>query len=195
MAQIPQCTSPTSYNAPFCNRIVHIYDTKWCIVGNLSDAFCDLWDGSKVENKATINTFSSQYLQYIPRNMHTIRAFLCFIMAYYRLMLPKSFRVTSLALKQVYDCHNTGEVIRKKANESYGSIKKRIIWPQKARPGRLPLYKQQSWYISVHFELTNLGDEVGSDFLFLSFTAVHIPCAQLFKIIRLIINILWILLI
>ena len=31
--QIPQCTSPISHNAPFCNKNVHIFVTKWCIVG------------------------------------------------------------------------------------------------------------------------------------------------------------------
>ena len=49
VAQIPQCTSRTSYNAPFCNRNVHVCTfllKKWCIVGHLSDALWDLWDGS-----------------------------------------------------------------------------------------------------------------------------------------------------
>ena len=31
--QMPQCTSPTSHIAPFCNRNVHICVTKWYIVG------------------------------------------------------------------------------------------------------------------------------------------------------------------
>ena len=42
-AQIPQCTSPISHNAPFCNR--NISATKWCIVGYLADALWDLWGG------------------------------------------------------------------------------------------------------------------------------------------------------
>ena len=44
VAQIPQCTSFVSHNAPFCNRNVHISVTKWCIVGYLSTALWDLWD-------------------------------------------------------------------------------------------------------------------------------------------------------
>ena len=32
VSQIPQCTSPVSHNASFCNRNVHISVTKWCIV-------------------------------------------------------------------------------------------------------------------------------------------------------------------
>ena len=35
ISQIPQCTSPISHNASFCNRNVHISVTKWCIVGYL----------------------------------------------------------------------------------------------------------------------------------------------------------------
>ena len=46
VSQIPQCTSPILHNAPFCNRNVHISVTKWCIVGYLSNALWDLWDGS-----------------------------------------------------------------------------------------------------------------------------------------------------
>ena len=46
IAQIPLCTSHISHNASFCNRNVHISVTKWCIVWYLSNASCDLWDGS-----------------------------------------------------------------------------------------------------------------------------------------------------
>ena len=57
VAQIAQCTNPISHNAPFCNRNVHIcahfyYKMMhcgifvWCIMGYLSDASWDLWDGS-----------------------------------------------------------------------------------------------------------------------------------------------------
>ena len=46
IAQIPKCTSAISQNAPFCYRNVHISVTKWCILGYLSDALWDLWDGS-----------------------------------------------------------------------------------------------------------------------------------------------------
>ena len=46
---IPQCTSPISHNAPFCNRNPHIganfcYNVVHC--GIFSDALWDLWDGS-----------------------------------------------------------------------------------------------------------------------------------------------------
>ena len=46
LAQIPWCTSLVSHNAPFCNRNVHLSVTKWCIIGYLSSALWDLWDGS-----------------------------------------------------------------------------------------------------------------------------------------------------
>ena len=41
ISQIPQCTSPKSHNAPFCNINVNIcahFCYKWCIVGYLPDA-------------------------------------------------------------------------------------------------------------------------------------------------------------
>ena len=41
ISQIPQCTSPMSHNAPFCNRNVDISVTKWCIVGYGTSA---LWE-------------------------------------------------------------------------------------------------------------------------------------------------------
>ena len=53
ISQIPQCTSPISHNAPFCNRNVHISITRWCnmhfsvakrcIVGNGTGALWDFW--------------------------------------------------------------------------------------------------------------------------------------------------------
>ena len=46
VAQIPQCTSPMSHNATFCNRNVHISVTKWCTVGCLSNALWGLRYGS-----------------------------------------------------------------------------------------------------------------------------------------------------
>ena len=45
VAQIPQCTSLIYHNALFCNRNVHIFVTKWCIVGYLPNALWNLWDG------------------------------------------------------------------------------------------------------------------------------------------------------
>ena len=50
ISQIQQCVSPISHNEPFCNRNVHLSVTKWCIVGYMSDAFWDLWDGSGYRN-------------------------------------------------------------------------------------------------------------------------------------------------
>ena len=51
-SQIPQCTSPISHNAPFCNRNVHMC-AHFCykmmhygIMGYLSNALWDLRDGS-----------------------------------------------------------------------------------------------------------------------------------------------------
>ena len=51
VAQIPQCTKPISHNAPFYYRNVQVCTfllKKWCIVGYLSDALWDLWDGAIV---------------------------------------------------------------------------------------------------------------------------------------------------
>ena len=48
VAQIPQCTSPISHNAPFLTDM-HMcanFCYKWCIVGYLPNAFSDLWEGS-----------------------------------------------------------------------------------------------------------------------------------------------------
>ena len=42
ISQIPQCASPISHNASFCNRNVHISVTKWCIVGYRTGAPWDL---------------------------------------------------------------------------------------------------------------------------------------------------------
>ena len=49
VAQIPQCISPKPHNAPLCNRNVrsmHISVIKQCIMGYLSNAVWELWDGS-----------------------------------------------------------------------------------------------------------------------------------------------------
>ena len=49
ISQIPECICVISHSATFCNRMctyVHISVTKWCIVGYLSDAMWDVWDGS-----------------------------------------------------------------------------------------------------------------------------------------------------
>ena len=46
VAQIPQFTSPISYNAPFCNRkctCLHVSVAKWCIVGYFSNAWWVRW--------------------------------------------------------------------------------------------------------------------------------------------------------
>ena len=50
--QIPQYTGPMSKMHHFVTEMctcVHISDTKWCIVGYLSFASWDLWDGSTNE--------------------------------------------------------------------------------------------------------------------------------------------------
>ena len=47
VAQITQCTSPISQNAPFCNRNVHMcahFCYEMCILRYLSNALGDLWD-------------------------------------------------------------------------------------------------------------------------------------------------------
>ena len=58
VAQILQFTRPIPHNMPFCNQNkpnVHISVTKSCIVGYMSDAMWDLWNGS--------NTWGQQYFQ------------------------------------------------------------------------------------------------------------------------------------
>ena len=45
-AQIPQCPGPISHNALFCKKKMHIAVAIWCIVGYLSDALWQMWDGS-----------------------------------------------------------------------------------------------------------------------------------------------------
>ena len=45
-AQIPQFPGPMSQNAPFCKKYMHIAVAIWCIVGYLSDALWQIWDGS-----------------------------------------------------------------------------------------------------------------------------------------------------
>ena len=47
IAQIPQCTNPTSHNAPFYNRNVHVSVTKWWNVGYSPNVLWDLWDGDR----------------------------------------------------------------------------------------------------------------------------------------------------
>ena len=43
LSQIPQCIRQMTYNAPLCNRNVHISVTKWCIVGYGAGALWDLY--------------------------------------------------------------------------------------------------------------------------------------------------------
>ena len=43
-------------------------------------------------------------IQYIPRNMHTVFALLCFVVVIHWLIFPISIRLTSLALWQSNDC-------------------------------------------------------------------------------------------
>ena len=43
-------------------------------------------------------------IQYIPRNMHTVFALLCFVVVIHWLIFPVSIRLTSLALWQSNDC-------------------------------------------------------------------------------------------
>ena len=46
----------------------------------------------------------SPIIQYIPRNMHTVFALLCFVVVIHWLIFPISIRLTSLALWQSNDC-------------------------------------------------------------------------------------------
>ena len=58
-------------------------------------------------------------IQYIPQNMHMV--VLCFVLLWFHCLflvdmyniLPISFRITSLALGQLYDCPSASEVILK----------------------------------------------------------------------------------
>ena len=47
--QIDHNTISISYNAPLCDRNVQFSFTKWYIVGYLSDATWNLWDGSNTD--------------------------------------------------------------------------------------------------------------------------------------------------
>ena len=50
-------------------------------------------------------------LQYIPRNMHTVFALLCFVVVIHWLIFPISIRLTSLALWQSNDCPSASKAI------------------------------------------------------------------------------------
>ena len=54
-----------------------------------------------------------QQLEYIPTIMHTVHALSCFVVVWYWPISPISFRVTSLALGQSYDCPSASEVTLK----------------------------------------------------------------------------------
>ena len=71
VAQITQCTSSISHNAPFCNRNVHthvdISVTKWCIVGYGTGALCDLCNRSHFIVNPIISLWSSDaYMHTMP---------------------------------------------------------------------------------------------------------------------------------
>ena len=51
----------------------------------------------------------SSQLQYIPRNMHTVFALLCFVVVIHWLIFSLSIRLTSLALWQSNDCPNASK--------------------------------------------------------------------------------------
>ena len=58
---------------------------------------------------------SSCYLkvQYIPKNIYTVYALLCFVVVQLWLIWPIHIRVASLALGQSYDCPSASEVTLK----------------------------------------------------------------------------------
>ena len=49
-------------------------------------------------------------MQDIPRNLYGVHDLICFFILRYELILPLSFRVTSLALGQSYDCPSASNV-------------------------------------------------------------------------------------
>ena len=49
--------------------------------------------------------------QYIQWNMHTLASLLHFVVVEYQSVVPISVKITSLALRQTYDCPNAGVVI------------------------------------------------------------------------------------
>ena len=58
-AQIPQCTYPISHNISLLNRNVHIFVTKWCIVGYWTGALWALQEWSiKSHVKKILDDFS-----------------------------------------------------------------------------------------------------------------------------------------
>ena len=94
ISQIPQCTSPIYHNAQFCNRNVHISVTKWCVMGYLSDAFWDLWDGSIRSGTHFTNDFSI-----------TIQIRWKFHLALIQLLMIKSRKNLAHATTAQLSCH------------------------------------------------------------------------------------------
>ena len=66
----------------FANMVIHVNEHD----------FTHLWPGDPY------------HVQYIPRNMHTVFALLCFVVVIHWLIFPISIRLTSLALGQSNDC-------------------------------------------------------------------------------------------
>ena len=82
VAKIQQCTNPISHNASFCNRNVHIcahfcYKMVHCgifvksIVGYLSKALWDLWDGFIVQDHQAHRNGKYHQLVKILENVNT----------------------------------------------------------------------------------------------------------------------------
>ena len=62
---------------------------------------------TKLNQKEQVSCLCEVEVQYIPRNMHTVFALLCFVVVIHWLNFPISIRLTSLALWQSNDCPST----------------------------------------------------------------------------------------
>ena len=99
-------------------------------------------------------------IQYTPRNMQMVLALLCFVVVWYR-FLPISFRVTSLALGQSYDCPSASEVNLKDMGKLVTWIHKELITERQqnsAQQNQVPI----SWDIlcPLWFPLKRKGGQV-----------------------------------
>ena len=65
-----------------------------------------------------------------PKNMHIVCAVSCFVVVWFRPILPISFRVTSLTLGQSQDCPSASEAILKRNGQNEAqAFRKNIIQP------------------------------------------------------------------
>ena len=79
------------------------------------------WYSSNIKWPFNRNNFTVSF-QYITISMHKVYILLFFVKVCNRWISSITFRVTSLALEQIYNCPNTREAALKYRNKSHGSI-------------------------------------------------------------------------